>query len=282
VERWQARALYWPTLGYNYLLARIFRFRHWWDHIDQQVILGARPFRRDARRLQAAGVTGVVNMCEEYVGPMHEYARLGIEQLYLPTIDFNHPLEEHVDAGADFIERHVAAGGVVYVHCKAGRARSATIVLWWLVKYRYMAPEEAQRHLEQYRKHINPRVYLRPVIQTLYTRMLAERGAADPVAEAQAAMAQLPPAVGEQAQGNWDATACDDRADAEAAEADKLEHACEPSADAQVRDEAIASDSVARAAESEAEASAPESSLPGSSAADEVATEHKKGGAEQA
>ncbi|MCC6508438.1 MAG: dual specificity protein phosphatase family protein [Pirellulaceae bacterium] len=192
MKRWQAQMLYWPTLGYNYFLGRVLKVRRWWDHVDKQVILGARPFRRDAKRLREAGVTGVVNMCEEYHGPIREYERLGIEQLHLPTVDFNHPAEEHVEAGAAFIEKHVSQGGVVYVHCKAGRARSATIVLWWLVRYRQMTPQEAQAHLIKYREHINPKVYLRPVVQTLYARFLAAQGSPDPVGEAQAAVEKLP------------------------------------------------------------------------------------------
>lgn len=193
MKRWQARALYWPTLAYNYLLGRVFKVRAWWNHVDKQVILGARPFRRDAKRLREAGVTGVVNMCEEYFGPMREYERLGIEQLHLPTIDFTHPLEEHVETGAAFIEKHVAQGGTVYVHCKAGRARSATIVLWWLVRYRGMTPAEAQVLLTKYRAHINPRVYLRPVIQTLYADWLAAQGSPNPTGEAKAAVETMPP-----------------------------------------------------------------------------------------
>lgn len=192
MKRWQARLLYWPTLAYNYLLARVFKVRSWWNHVDKQVILGARPFRRDAKRLREAGVTGVVNMCEEYFGPMREYERLGIEQLHLPTIDFTHPLEEHVEAGAAFIEKHVSQGGTVYVHCKAGRARSATIVLWWLVRYRGMTPAQAQALLSKYRAHINPRVYLRPVIQRLYTNWLAAQGSPNPTAEAKAAVETMP------------------------------------------------------------------------------------------
>lgn len=192
MKRWQAQVLYWPTLSYNYLLGRVLKVRRWWDHVDKQVILGARPFRRDAKRLRELGVTGVVNMCEEYFGPMREYERLGIEQLHLPTVDFTHPLVDHVEAGAAFIEKHVSNNGIVYVHCKAGRARSATIVLWWLVKYRKMTPVEAQAHLIKFREHINPRVYLRPVIQTLYSQLLAEQGAADPAGEAKQAVEKLP------------------------------------------------------------------------------------------
>ena len=169
MKRFLARAVFSPTLAYNVLLGRALRLRRWWDYVDEQLILGALPFRRDAGRLKSLGVTGVVNMCEEYSGPTVEYGKLQIEQLHLPTTDYHHPQSEYVELGAEFIERHIAAGGKVYVHCKAGRARSATIVLWWLVRYRGLTPEEAQQRLLKARPHVNPRVYQRPVIQKLYS-----------------------------------------------------------------------------------------------------------------
>ncbi len=65
----------------------------------------------------------------------------------------------------EFVESHVQRGDVVYIHCKAGRARSATVALCWLVKYRGMTVEEAQLHLLKARPHINPHLYQRPVVQ---------------------------------------------------------------------------------------------------------------------
>ena len=171
MKRWMARSLFWPTLMHNFVLGRVLRVRHWWDRVDEHLILGALPFKRDAAALQRQGVTGVINMCEEYPGPTARYKQLGIEQLWLPTVDFNHPSEEFVESGAEFIERHAKSGGTVYVHCKAGRARSATIALWWLVRYRSMTPEAAQKKLLAARPHVNPRVYLRPVIQQLYKQL---------------------------------------------------------------------------------------------------------------
>ncbi|QDV24300.1 dual specificity protein phosphatase family protein [Aureliella helgolandensis] len=173
MQRWVAHAIFFPTLAYNYLLGRVLRTRQWWNHVDPQVILGARPFPSDAKKLQALGVTGVVNMCEEYAGPREQYAQCGIEQLWLPTVDFNHPSREFVEQGAAFIEQHVKQQGTVYVHCKAGRARSATIVLWWLVKYRGLSLEAAQQQMLDARPHVNPHIAQRPVIQELYRDLQA-------------------------------------------------------------------------------------------------------------
>lgn len=162
-----ARAVYYPTLGFNVLLARWLKVRNWWDDVNSHCILGAVPLGNDPDRLKELGVTGVINMCEEYSGPQERYRQLGIEQLWLPTTDFHHPTREMVIQGADFLERHRRQGGRVYVHCKAGRARSATIVLWWLVRYDGLTPLQAQQQLVRVRPHVNSQVFRRPVIQEL-------------------------------------------------------------------------------------------------------------------
>lgn len=50
--------------------------------------LGAAPvgFLGHADALHEKGIVGVINMCGEYRGPVEDYRRLGIEQLWLPTV----------------------------------------------------------------------------------------------------------------------------------------------------------------------------------------------------
>lgn len=166
VERWIAQGLFWPTFAWNLTLGRLLRVRRWWDEVDRAVVLGARPLRRDVKTFkEKLGITGVINMCEEFCGPKDLYETHGIEQLWLPTVDFTPPNLEDVMRGVEFIERHSNQGGRVYVHCKAGRARSATVVLCWLVKYRGMSPEQAQAHLLQARPHVHAKLPQRTVVQ---------------------------------------------------------------------------------------------------------------------
>ena len=88
------------------------------DEVDEHVILGAFPFARDARRLQALGVKAVVNTCEEYAGPQAVYRKAGIEQLRIPTIDFTPPSLEDIDKAVQFMDEQISQGNKVYVHCK--------------------------------------------------------------------------------------------------------------------------------------------------------------------
>lgn len=53
---------------------------------------------------------------------------------------------------------NASQGGSTYVHCKAGRGRSTTIVLCYLIKYRNMTPEAALDHA----RSVRPRVLLAP------------------------------------------------------------------------------------------------------------------------
>lgn len=163
-----SRLLFLPTLAWNVTLGRVIRIRHWWDRIDDVLILGAMPFAGDVQKLFNEKVRGVVNTCDEYAGPKAEYERLGVEQLRIPTIDFNPPQYEDIVSAIEFIESFANRGESVYVHCKAGRARSATVAICWLMKRYGMTPEEGQRLLLEKRPHVHKRLPEREVVQRFF------------------------------------------------------------------------------------------------------------------
>jgi atypical dual specificity phosphatase len=165
-----ARLLFYPTLLWNLLLNRFRSERRWWDWIDDDVLLGALPFRGDVKKLRELGVSAVVNTCIEYAGPANEYARAGIEQMHIPTVDFTPPSYEDIVQSVEFIKRQTAAGKKVYIHCKAGRGRSATIAVCYLISKGF-SPEEAQRILLEKRPHVMPEVYKREVVQRFAREM---------------------------------------------------------------------------------------------------------------
>jgi atypical dual specificity phosphatase len=170
-----AQLIFLPTYAWNLLLGRILKFRHWWDEVEPGVLLGARPLQCDVQPLFDAGVRGVVNMCDEYRGPIKEYERLGVEQQWLRTIDFQPPSLQHIHDGVEFIQRTLDANKKVYVHCKAGRGRSATIVLCWLVKYRKMTAKQAQAALLAKRPHVKSDLDQREVVKEYEQAILASR-----------------------------------------------------------------------------------------------------------
>lgn len=163
--RWlYARTIFYPTLWWNMLLGRWLNVRNWWDEVDDDIVLGAFPFASDVAGLADIGVKGVVNTCEEYAGPVADYQQHGIEQFRMPTVDFTHPSLDDVCRAVEFIESHVDQGNRVYIHCKAGRARSATVAICYLMKRRGITKEEGQKVLNQARPHINQFLCSRPVV----------------------------------------------------------------------------------------------------------------------
>jgi atypical dual specificity phosphatase len=159
-----ARTIFYPTLFWNMLLGRWLKVRNWWDVVDENIVLGAFPFASDVEKLASIGVKAVVNTCEEYAGPVEEYAKHGIEQFRMPTVDFTHPSLPDVTNAVEFIKSQVGEGRRVYIHCKAGRARSATVAICWLMKNSEISKEEGQQILSNARPHINQRLCSRPVV----------------------------------------------------------------------------------------------------------------------
>ncbi|XP_057518536.1 phosphatidylglycerophosphate phosphatase PTPMT2-like isoform X1 [Amaranthus tricolor] len=154
-----ARVLFYPTLFYNVFRNKFQSEFRWWDRIGQFVLLGAVPFPSDVLRLKELGVHGVVTLNEPYetLVPTSLYHAHGIYHLVLPTRDYLFaPSMIDISQAVDFIHRNACRGWTTYVHCKAGRGRSTTIVLCYLVQHKQMTPEEAYSYV----RSIRPRVQL--------------------------------------------------------------------------------------------------------------------------
>lgn len=127
-----SKVLFYPTLP----ITASKRIGRWVTRIDETLVLGGAPlpllgYPRKLR--EDYGVEGVINMCEEWRGPLGEYEKLGIEELYLPTTDHFEPSQEDLIAALSFLERYRARGKSVYVHCRAGHGRSGAVAYAWLL-----------------------------------------------------------------------------------------------------------------------------------------------------
>ncbi|KAF4009446.1 hypothetical protein G4228_000517, partial [Cervus hanglu yarkandensis] len=114
--------------------------------------------------VQDENVRGVITMNEEYetrflCNSSKEWRKEGVEQLWLSTIDMTGvPTLSNLQKGVQFALKYQSLGQSVYVHCKAGRSRSATMVAAYLIQVYHWTPEEAIRAITKIRSHI----YIRP------------------------------------------------------------------------------------------------------------------------
>ncbi|XP_060619011.2 phosphatidylglycerophosphatase and protein-tyrosine phosphatase 1 [Anolis sagrei] len=157
-----ARLLFYPTLLYTLARERVpGSQRPWFSRIDHAVLLGALPLRGRCRQLvDKENVRGVVTMNEEYETRFlccspQEWEAMGVEQLRLSTVDLTGvPSMENLHKGVEFLLKHRERGNSVYVHCKAGRFRSATMVAAYLIQLHQWTPREAIEAIAKIRPHI--------------------------------------------------------------------------------------------------------------------------------
>ena len=164
------KVMFYPTLYWTILLHNAMPDqRRWYDRLDERVIIGALPLRRQLEALaRVECITGILNFCDEFEGHA-EYGRLGIRQLRLPTLDYCSPTAQQLENGLDFI-RQQQPGRCTYIHCKAGRGRAGTMAMAYLIVEKGMTPGEAQKALSRARPHVSPRLWKRATVREMYRR----------------------------------------------------------------------------------------------------------------
>ncbi|MBN2472953.1 MAG: dual specificity protein phosphatase family protein [Anaerolineae bacterium] len=124
--------------------------------ITPTLYVGGQIRQEGWRRLQAAGVTSIVNMRRE-----HDDRAAGIDvapehYLHLPTID-DEPVDlADLKRGADWIADQIAGGGVVYVHCAAGSGRAPSMGAAYLIAHEGMTTDQALATIRARRPFILP------------------------------------------------------------------------------------------------------------------------------
>ncbi|EMP40978.1 Protein-tyrosine phosphatase mitochondrial 1 [Chelonia mydas] len=147
-------------------------------------LLGPLPLRGGSRRLVAEeNVRGVLTLNEEYETRFlccsaQEWEAMGVEQLRLSTVDLTGvPTLENLQRGVEFVLKHRECGNSVYVHCKAGRSRSATMVAAYLIQLYQWSPQEAIEAIARIRPHILVRPRQVQILERFHRNVIAEAAA---------------------------------------------------------------------------------------------------------
>jgi protein-tyrosine phosphatase len=153
---------------YSFYLFIIIQFQRGADHvyrwttglpmvrrsmITPQVYLGGQYGIRRISTLHKLGITGIVNM---RMHSIHTKGSLeGCTILNLPTPDRHPPTIENLMKGARFIQKQIDAGGKVYIHCRWGEGRGASMAIAYLISSG-MTYDDAYMLVKKVRTFISP------------------------------------------------------------------------------------------------------------------------------
>lgn len=159
----------------------------WWNRIKgTNITLGAIPLKNREHHIRIINDTmhlakaqkkiAVLTLLESFeiysTGPLsvpvtpEDWKKLGVIQKIIPASDFNPLSQKEIEAAVLFLEEQDKQGIPTYVHCKAGRGRSAAAVICFLMKkYQYTA-EKAKEKVFESRSQINLNKYQWKAIKT--------------------------------------------------------------------------------------------------------------------
>ncbi|KAK0403320.1 hypothetical protein QR680_016858 [Steinernema hermaphroditum] len=158
--------IFYPTLGYNLLRSRLQpKTWAWYNRVDDAMVIGALPFKSMISELRDENVGGIVCCTEEFETKAlptsmtkEAWEKEKFKFHAIPMEDFTGTTSrQNIDSAVQFIEQIASEGKSVYVHCKAGRTRSATVAVSYLMKRNDWNPNVAFEHLKSKR----PQVLLR-------------------------------------------------------------------------------------------------------------------------
>jgi protein-tyrosine phosphatase/membrane-associated phospholipid phosphatase len=155
---WSTRFVLAPILIGQYVSLVYYRRQcRAWDEVVPAVLIGRRPSEAEAAEAVKQGVTAVLDLTAEF---SEAAAFLGMRYRNLPILDLTAPTQDQLHEAAAFIAEE-SANGTVYVHCKAGYSRSASVVGAYLVASGQAADiDEAVEILRKAR----PSIIIRPEV----------------------------------------------------------------------------------------------------------------------
>ncbi|KAI9480656.1 MAG: protein-tyrosine phosphatase-like protein [Benjaminiella poitrasii] len=154
----------------------------WYNRIDDLIILGALPTPTLIKELhQRKNVNTIINLCAEFPGYEKLYSELNIKQIRLETNDFTMPSLDAIHKGIDEIisiknkqQASPENNNTIYLHCKAGRGRSAAIAFCYLLRIYDLNLAECQKVLIEKRIQVDKDLYKKAEIKTYYEDLLSD------------------------------------------------------------------------------------------------------------
>lgn len=141
----------------------------WYSKLDDNIILGAMPLKNrnhinELIQLAGKDKLAILSILEEwemkeqtpFTNPAtaEDWKNNHISQSTIEAEDYIPLTLDQIKKAVEFIKTQVAKGKKVYVHCKAGRGRSAIAVACYYMQKNHWTPEEAIRFIEEKRPNV--------------------------------------------------------------------------------------------------------------------------------
>jgi protein-tyrosine phosphatase len=129
-----------------------------------EFLIGAYPTdESDIAMLQWLGIKRILNLCEDEEYPPgarevldDELPQAGIEEYRIGLTDFGGIPPGRIDAAVKLLNRWLDEGQRVYLHCRAGQQRSATIAAALVAVRQQIGPDEALAFVERMKTSAAP------------------------------------------------------------------------------------------------------------------------------
>lgn len=148
----------------------------WYNMVLARLWLGALPLNEKGHlgALKQLGVETVVSVMEPFEkqrgwawtpvddAQWHEH---DIQVVNVVAVDFEPLTHDALAAGVHALRKSLGANRTVYAHCKAGRGRSAAVVIAYLMLENGLSYGKAHDHVKRMRPEINVNAYQREAVR---------------------------------------------------------------------------------------------------------------------
>jgi len=123
--------------------------------VTKNIALGTEFQEYEIPYLVNSGFGAVLDLRAEACTEARKLRGFGLVYKRIPVMDNCAPSLNQYLEGIVFLDSNINNGDKVYVHCKEGRGRSATMVIAYLIKSG-MAPIDAYQLVKERREEANP------------------------------------------------------------------------------------------------------------------------------
>lgn len=139
------------------------------SHIIDNIFLGSAYNAASNTTLRDNDIKSILNMTEE------------ISNYFVADVNFEYKQCKLYDNNKESISNYLEVAhqqiidsqerGNILVHCYAGRSRSATVVIYYVMKKLNITPDEAIEYVKQRRPCINPTILFKQELENAYKNL---------------------------------------------------------------------------------------------------------------